>query len=338
MLDRRWLYYAAYGGWLVLAILLAGPVLAQKDAPDSAPSAVSEQGSTSPENSQPDTKEQDEAAKTPAPEAQAPVSAPVSTPAADKVAEKPNRYPDCEFNTVAECDLAAQHSMANSTFVMMWAALAGVTLTVVGIILLWRTLLYTRNAADAARETVDLSREMAESTKASVEWLVKVDRPFLAVINLKMGVAGIGGDYTDPDIPGENATSVYILGQIQNQGTRLAFVKDVRMAHFFNLGDIPPEITGPSDWLEMHRFSPPNSTSDTLELFRFNETIGGVRDLIRGGGRFDYIVGYIRYADTLGTNRRSGFAFALQGPEPVIFVAYGGDAYWYDTEENNEAT
>ena len=147
MSSRHWMLNITFGGWLVVAVLLAVPVSAQKDAPDSAPSSVSEQSGSGPENGQPDTKEQDEPADASASEAQALVNAPVSAPAADKVSEKHNRYPDCEFDSVVECDLAAQQSMANSTFVMMWAALAGVTLTVLGLILLLRPMRYTKNAA-----------------------------------------------------------------------------------------------------------------------------------------------------------------------------------------------
>lgn len=52
------------------------------------------------------------------------------------------------------------------------------------------------------------------------------------------------------------------------------------------------------------------------------------------------IFGYIRYSDVHQNVRRSGLAFdidALQNGD-MLFHETGGDAFWYDTQEGNEAT
>ena len=91
---------------------------------------------------------------------------------ANAIAEKNTDYPDCEFHTVDECDLAAQQSMAKSTWWMNVAAWGGFSLTAVGVLLLLGTLIYTARAAASAKLMV----VEAEKTTAAARGAVREAR------------------------------------------------------------------------------------------------------------------------------------------------------------------
>ncbi len=92
----------------------------------------------------------------------------ISSPPADVKTKKRNRYPDCEFDNILECDLVAQQSVAKSTFWMNYAAWGGVALTVIGLALLWCTLLYTRSAAEHTRIAASTAqRSVGEAREAT---------------------------------------------------------------------------------------------------------------------------------------------------------------------------
>lgn len=82
-----------------------------------------------------------------------------------------NKYANCEFEDVQHCDLLAQQSMADSTESMKQAAWAGVILTVLGLILIYRTMSYTRHAAKyakrAARASENAVKEARRATAAA---------------------------------------------------------------------------------------------------------------------------------------------------------------------------
>ena len=63
-------------------------------------------------------------------------------------------------------DLEAQEGMALWAKAMFWATIAAVLLTFAGIVLIWRTLIHTRHAAEAARNMVT---EGAKTTIAAIE-------------------------------------------------------------------------------------------------------------------------------------------------------------------------
>lgn len=65
----------------------------------------------------------------------------------------------------AERDLKAQEAMARWAERLLWATVASLILTVAGIVLIWRTLVHTRRAADASDEMV---RQGQETTRAAV--------------------------------------------------------------------------------------------------------------------------------------------------------------------------
>ena len=63
-------------------------------------------------------------------------------------------------------DLKAQEGMALWAKAMFWATVAAVILTFAGIVLIWRTLIHTRHAAEAAR---DMVTEGVKTTSAAIE-------------------------------------------------------------------------------------------------------------------------------------------------------------------------
>jgi hypothetical protein len=60
-------------------------------------------------------------------------------------------------------DLRAQQDMADAAWRMVLLGLCSLALTVVGVFLVWRTLVHTRAAAIAAREAVVVTREIGEA-------------------------------------------------------------------------------------------------------------------------------------------------------------------------------
>lgn len=66
----------------------------------------------------------------------------------------------------AQRDLDAQEGMAKWAKYMLWAGGADVVLTVVGIVLIWRTLVHTRKAAESAKDMVD---EAVKTTAAAID-------------------------------------------------------------------------------------------------------------------------------------------------------------------------
>lgn len=106
-------------------------------------------------------------------------------------AEGGSSYPDCEFESVEECDLAAQQSMAKSTRYMNYATWSGVVLTIIAVALLGGTLYYTKQAAKYTRSTV---KEAGRAASAAIRANELNRRLFIAEnrpwISVKMELAG----------------------------------------------------------------------------------------------------------------------------------------------------
>jgi len=90
---------------------------------------------------------------------------PVDTSAGDKEPEERNRYPDCPYEKVEECDLLAQQSMAKSTNYMDKAAWIGVLLSAIAVGLIWKTMKYTAAAADYAKDAVKAARDAVDEAE-----------------------------------------------------------------------------------------------------------------------------------------------------------------------------
>jgi hypothetical protein len=70
---------------------------------------------------------------------------------------------------LANRDLAAQENMAFWAMGMFWTAVASVLLTSLGVVLIWRTLIYTRKAANAASDTVAEARKATKAARQGVK-------------------------------------------------------------------------------------------------------------------------------------------------------------------------
>lgn len=66
-------------------------------------------------------------------------------------------------------DLEAQQSMAWATYWLMWIGAGGLALTAVGVGLIWRTLVHTRRAANAAVATVKHSEQTVTAALDSIK-------------------------------------------------------------------------------------------------------------------------------------------------------------------------
>lgn len=74
------------------------------------------------------------------------------------------------------CDLAAQQSMADSTFYMMLAGWLAFVLSIVGVGLLWRTLYFTRETLRQAEATTKAALETADAAREQLEFAQKLGR------------------------------------------------------------------------------------------------------------------------------------------------------------------
>ena len=164
----NWLYVIAVGG-LVASSALAQVPLQQPEGHQPPAEEADTNGETGPAEHQNEPTNESQEAITTLPEPGAVVSNPVDAIASDNEATEGNRYPDCEFYNVAECDLAAQQGMAESTRYMNYAAWVGVFLTGIALLLIWRTLIYTRRAAQAAVDTVEEARAATAAAVATVK-------------------------------------------------------------------------------------------------------------------------------------------------------------------------
>ena len=74
------------------------------------------------------------------------------------------------------CDLAAQQSMADSTFYMMLAGWLAFVLSIVGVGLLWRTLYFTRETLRQAEATTKAALETADAAREQLAFSQKLGR------------------------------------------------------------------------------------------------------------------------------------------------------------------
>jgi hypothetical protein len=103
----------------------------------------------------------------------------------------------------AKRDLAAQERMAYWAKWMFWAAFSTVVLTMVGIFLIWRTLIHTRHAAEAARDmVVEGARATAAANTATgeakrqadlaEESVKRLERPYIYIFGVHRIETGEG--------------------------------------------------------------------------------------------------------------------------------------------------
>lgn len=125
-------------------------------------------------------------------------------------------------NKRAESDLRAQKDMAKWAFWMFVAASWSVALTLIGVILIWRTLVYTKRAAaysqsmaDAANETADAAKRQAEHSEQAFS---RLERPHVLVSN----VSSIKHKVV------KQSSRYYVACTLGNYGRTPAIVSEVR--------------------------------------------------------------------------------------------------------------
>lgn len=161
MSPSNWLYHLAVR--VCLCALLLGPALnvsAQEGPRDAKPiERPSVDGKVNPGKGDQSPGQKNSPASDPPAATKSQIGAPVDPATADQKAADDDSQSKKEARDLQRRDVEAQESMSRAAWV---AAL----LTFVGVLLIWRTLVYTRDAARAARDAV---AEAREGTKAAQE-------------------------------------------------------------------------------------------------------------------------------------------------------------------------
>lgn len=93
-----------------------------------------------------------------------------------------------------EKDVEAQTQMAFWAKAMFWAAFFSVVLTALGIILIWRTLIYTREAAKSAAAAVDQANAATVAAKDGVSVTQRIGE---AQVRAYFGIEVLSGDVVE---------------------------------------------------------------------------------------------------------------------------------------------
>lgn len=293
MLDRRWMHYLALGGWLVLAILLAAPVLAQQE-----PAKVENTQEAAPEG--PAHKE--ESKSEPANNNQAPLDfSAQGVPVQDAGATEEACGPRCQAAEQRENDdLTAQQSMATSTVEIVTATWWQVGIGVVALLLLGFTVHYTRKAAahaqganEAANAVVAVTREIAE----------KELRAYLSLTP--------AGVHFDGEVLSVSVTQ-------RNHGQTPA--KNVQYFGVINVLPYP--------LLDDHDFPTPNFERDTNVIApgdeftvrrQYRVITHETLDEFRANDERPYFIGALRYEDIYGEVRKT-FVCWSYGPDDLSWA------------------
>jgi hypothetical protein len=202
--DRSWGFSGvvfnrkprSYWG-VVLALGLAFPLLAQE--PIGAISGDGQNDQQSQPHSKADAKGEPSFGHEALPQSKFRVGGNVGALAYELIGPPYPGYPDCPYDSVEECDLLAQKAMAQSTWWMNSAAWAGLILSFIGLALIARTMLYTRDAADyakraavAAEATVTQAELATAAANATVETTRDIGntqlRAWVSVFDYRMAV------------------------------------------------------------------------------------------------------------------------------------------------------
>lgn len=200
-------------------------------------------------------------------------------------------------------DLSAQEHMARWAERMGWAAIASIILTAVGVLLIWRTLLHTRDAAKHAGAAVD------EAKKATVaaEETVQLTR----TIGQEQVRAYVG-------------LNVLYVSKMQDTGISRDSMK------ITNFGQSP--ALSVVIWCKLVDTAPDIFTYEDGEFLAENITIRPAQDVPvhwtdkTEDKNLKFLYGYIEYSDIHRNRWRARFAKRHRG----------GDWYTYHHEHNDE--
>jgi len=137
-------------------------------------------------------------------------------------------------------ELAAQESMALWAFWMFVAAAASAVLTLVGLLLIWRTVVYTKAAAASAEGAVHEARKGTAAAEAAVAETRRIGeaqvRAYLSCYGMRTSVDDLDGDLP-PDFL---QFQIFLKNTGLSPALRLRCRGDV-IFHPPNAGDIPYE-------------------------------------------------------------------------------------------------
>lgn len=189
------------------------------------------------------------------------------------VSGKHATYSNCKVQSVEECDLAAQQSMAKSTAWMNYAAWVAAILTFVGVVLLAGTLRYTKKAAISADEMVNQARL---TTKAADE-TVRITKE-IGERELRPWVA-LDFDVISWEWRSENAGGLLVNLTAKNVGKSVALHVRAK-THIYDILDDWEEakqarddllgISGKMRWLKGNGALLPNETQNFRASCGFN--------------------------------------------------------------------
>ena len=201
------------------------------------------------------------------------------------------------------CDLAAQHSMAESTRGLHWAAWATVLFTGVGAFLIWQTLLTTQ-------QTVRETRRIGEAqTRAYVI------------------VSDVDGERV------ENDNVLEVKAQIENCGQTPA--KNLRVVGDIFCDIYPSERDFESLFLECDAIinvkQVLGAKSNIPFHFRIEGSLSNYLALISKGTHAIYLYGSITYQDIFGEAHKTNFSFVSSSKVNDIGNEFYAYEDWNDT-------
>lgn len=222
--------------------------------------------------------------------------------------------------------LEAQEGMALWAQAMFWAALASTLLTFVAVVLIWRTLIHTRRAAEAAAATVD---EMEDANAAAVraaqaaEGSVEVAREatarqlraYLVVEVGKLNVFKVGQKIAARfEIVNMGQTPAYNILQVSGLQVAGEEFPDEE-AVFARLSIEEIKIRFPATEFVMGRLGGVTKESD--EVLSVEE-----HDSIISGRQRLFVYGNVIYDDIFGECRMTTFCWSFSGAETSSMNAH----------------
>lgn len=273
-------------------------------APQITPETVIDDRENSATDSNTDAADKAAPPKEPATEPEPVAEAQVDAPSANQVADENKGYPNCEFDDVQECDLAAQQAMAEATRFMNYAAWTGVILTVIGVILIYRTMLYTRTAAKAAGDAVTeakagtaaavLAVKAADAANGSARERDRLElRAYLSAV--PMGINRLAGKEF-----GMGHVAVRNVGKLPARNVAVVVhmeVRDQRSVIF----DVPPKLD-PTDRVIQPGAEMRQGSKDEIAVA-----------LLSQSNNYVFVWGVVYYDDGYGVPRFTRFCHRYNG-------------------------
>jgi hypothetical protein len=284
MLIGRWLPYIA-----AIGIALAGTVYAQPVSNDS--------------GGQPRTRETQ-----PKPQAD---NHPLNLDTIEREIERIARALEAAIKTPkpadeterAQRDLIAQEGMAHWAKWMFWASLASVLLTLVGVFLIWRTLIHTRSAAKAAADAVIEARLATQAANKAIEITAEnAERELRAYVDISS--AEITDRINGADW--EEINSLQIA--LKNFGQTPAY--DLRCWTLASLRDLPPrEPFEEGELIMFGNVGPSVLTFPRVKVTVRADQVGAVMQRAKG----IFYWGFVSYRDAFNRTRTLKFKFLSTG-------------------------